>query len=168
MTGFTWDWSTVAEVLPAPGATGTYTYELAVTVNTASNPTRVIDPAALDDPGPPTGARPRLTDPRGGGLRPAAELVDLVLHVEQPGLGRVGARLGLAGPIVQVAHAPGDTLDEVVDVTRVVAAPTCLTELDGVERLRSQFHAQESNENSTPSGGQALDALLSTPAVRGR
>lgn len=42
--------------------TGTFTYELAVTVNTASNPTRRVDPAATTTPDPPTGARPRLTE----------------------------------------------------------------------------------------------------------
>ena len=56
------DWHSPREGTYDVLVTGTYTYELAVTVNTASNPTRVIDPAALDDPGPPTGARPRLTE----------------------------------------------------------------------------------------------------------
>lgn len=56
------DWHSPREGTYDVLVTGTYTYELAVTVNTASNPTRVIDPAPLDDPGPPTGARPRLTE----------------------------------------------------------------------------------------------------------
>ena len=42
--------------------TGTFTYELAVTVNSAGNPTRVVAVGEPDSPEPPTGARPRLTD----------------------------------------------------------------------------------------------------------
>lgn len=42
--------------------TGTFTYELAVTVNSAGNPTRVVGVGEPDSPEPPTGARPRLTD----------------------------------------------------------------------------------------------------------
>jgi hypothetical protein len=99
---------------------------------------------------------------RGGGRRRApTQLVELVLHVDEPGLGRVGAGLRLADPLVHVADARGDALDEVVDVARVVPAPPCLTELDGVERLRSQFHGRESNENSTAAGGRKTEALLS-------
>ena len=42
--------------------TGTFTYELAVTVNSAGNPTRVVSAGEPDSPEPPTGARPRLSD----------------------------------------------------------------------------------------------------------
>ena len=42
--------------------TGTFTYELAVTVNSGGNPPRVVSLGEPDSPEPPTGARPRLTD----------------------------------------------------------------------------------------------------------
>jgi hypothetical protein len=42
--------------------TGTYTYELAVTIDTSSDPTHAVGPEVLDDPRPPSGARPRLTE----------------------------------------------------------------------------------------------------------
>ena len=91
----------------------------------------------------------------------APGLVELALGLDQAGLGGVGASLRLTHALVELAHAPGDALDEVVDVAGVVAAPPCLTELDGVERLRSQFHARESNENSAPAWGQGANALVS-------
>ena len=42
--------------------TGTFTYELAVTVNIDNNPTRVMAVDAPTAPAPPTGARPRLSE----------------------------------------------------------------------------------------------------------
>jgi hypothetical protein len=44
--------------------TGTFAYDLAVTVNIDRNPTRLLAPEhdPSDQPEPPTGARPRLTD----------------------------------------------------------------------------------------------------------
>jgi len=42
--------------------TGTFTYELAVTANTARVRAKMTAPAGPQGPGPPTGARPNLTD----------------------------------------------------------------------------------------------------------
>jgi hypothetical protein len=42
--------------------TGTFTYELTVTVNTEKNPTRLVPPVERPLVDPPTGARPRLTE----------------------------------------------------------------------------------------------------------
>jgi hypothetical protein len=42
--------------------TGTFTYELAVTVNVERNPTRVLPAGDRTSPEPPTGAHPDLTD----------------------------------------------------------------------------------------------------------
>jgi hypothetical protein len=56
------DWHAPSEGTYDVLVSGTFTYELAVTVNTASNPTRVVAVDAPTTPDPPTGARPRLTD----------------------------------------------------------------------------------------------------------
>src|SRR5690606_35727927 len=85
----------------------------------------------------------------GGRGRPAAELLELTLQLGEAGVRRLGPGLGLTNPLVELTDAHGDALDEVVDVARVVAATPRLSELGGVEHLRSQFHGRESNENST-------------------
>jgi hypothetical protein len=56
------DWHAPSEGTYDVLVTGTFTYELAVTVNTGGNPTWVVDPEATASPEPPTGARPRLTE----------------------------------------------------------------------------------------------------------
>ena len=104
---------------------------------------------------------------RFGRGRTAAGLVDLALEVGDPRLGGLGAPLRVAHPLAEVSDARGDPLDEVVDVARVVPTATCLTELDGVERLWSQIHAGESNESAAPPGGQPRSAV-SGPLSRSR
>jgi hypothetical protein len=56
------DWHSPREGSYDVLVTGTFTYELAVTVNTGHNPTRVLAADAPTAPDPPTGARPRLSE----------------------------------------------------------------------------------------------------------
>jgi hypothetical protein len=108
--------------------TGTFTYELAVTVNTASNPTRRVDPAATATPDPPTGARPRLTERQraildayvaplaGGGTaashRQVAEALGISRSLVRLECHKIWSELLVAGVPMRTL---GDARDEVAD-----------------------------------------------------
>jgi hypothetical protein len=86
----------------------------------------------------------------GSGRTPLC-LSQLALHVAQPTLRALGPGHGIAQAIVEQRHTLGDPLEEVVDVSGVVAAPPGLTELDSVKRLWSQFHDKRvARFNTTP------------------
>jgi hypothetical protein len=63
-----------------------------------------------------------------------------VLRIEEPGLGRLRPGRDLSQAVLQVGDTCGHALEEVVDVAGVVAPTARLPELDGVKRLRRQFH----------------------------
>ena len=107
---------------------GTFTYELAVTVNTERNPTRVMAPGTTVAPGPPTGARPRLT-PRqrqildayvapltGGGAaashQQVAEAVGVSRSLVRLECHRIWSELLVAGVPMRTL---GDARDEIAD-----------------------------------------------------
>jgi hypothetical protein len=122
------DWHSPREGTYDVLVTGTYTYELAITVNTASNPTRVVDPAAVHSPEPPTGARPRLTDRQrlildayvaplaGGGAaashQQVAETVGVSRSLVRLECHRIWSELLVAGVPMRTL---GDARDEIAD-----------------------------------------------------
>jgi hypothetical protein len=107
---------------------GTLTYELAVTVNSANNPTRTIAASVTDSPEPPTGARPDLTPrqrrildayiaPLAMGGRPAshqqvAEVVGVSRALVRLECHRIWSELLVAGVPMRTL---GDARDEIAD-----------------------------------------------------
>jgi hypothetical protein len=107
---------------------GTFTYELTVTVNTEHNATQLLPATASSDPGPPTGARPRLT-PRqrqildayvapltGGGTaashQQVAEAVGVSRSLVRLECHRIWSELLVAGVPMR---SLGDARDEIAD-----------------------------------------------------
>jgi hypothetical protein len=108
--------------------TGTYTYELAVTVNTAQVRTRIVPADTRTTPQPPTGARPRLSERQRSILD--AYVAPLESGAPPASHQQVAATLGISRSLVRlechriwsellVAGVPmralGDARDEVAD-----------------------------------------------------
>ncbi len=122
------DWHAPSEGSYDVLITGTFTYELAVTVNTASNPTRVVAVDAPTTPDPPTGARPRLSERQrhildayvapltGGGAaashQEVAETVGVSRSLVRLECHRIWSELLVAGVPMR---SLGDARDEIAD-----------------------------------------------------
>jgi hypothetical protein len=122
------DWHSPREGSYDVLVTGTFTYELAVTVNTGHNPTRVLAADAPTAPDPPTGARPRLSERQrhildayvapltGGGAaashQQVAETVGISRSLVRLECHRIWSELLVAGVPMRTL---GDARDEIAD-----------------------------------------------------